>query len=181
MLRQIRLFILLLVIALIGGPQTTSNVTARDGASVPINSPLAGKWTYRSWINDPEPVDIEPADKKCQALTKLLFAEAELVIQDNGMGEIKGKLNMGDSGSLTLLGFAGYGAPFSVRFQGVGKDKGSPSEGWVYDYVGWLVPSWPNGVDQKPAIVGSFIRTVPHSNGKATAGKVASFVAVKKD
>jgi hypothetical protein len=180
MSRQIGLFSLFLVVALIG-PQTTSKVAADDGPPRAINSPLTGKWTYRSWINDPEPVDIEPSDKKCAALTKLLFAEAELIIEDNGTGEMKGKLNIGSSGSLTLFGSVGYGAPFSVRFQGVGKDKGSPSEGWVYDYVGWLVPSWPNGVDQKPAIVGSVIRTVPHSNGKATAGKVASFVAVRKD
>ena len=51
---------------------------------------------------------------------------------------------------------------------------------WVYDYVGYLVPIWPNGVDKRAAIVGSVIRTVPHNNGQARAGYVASFIAVKQ-
>jgi hypothetical protein len=41
-----------------------------------------------------------------------------------------------------------------------------------------LIPIWPNGVDQRPAIVGSVIRMVPHSNGQARAGYIASFIAV---
>ena len=45
----------------------------------------------------------------------------------------------------------------------------------------WLIPAWPNSVDQRPSIVGSVIRTVPHSNGQFKAGEVASFIAVKKD
>ena len=45
----------------------------------------------------------------------------------------------------------------------------------------WIfVPIWPNGVDQRAAIVGSVIRTVPHNNGQARAGYVASFIAVKQ-
>ena len=87
---------------------------------------------------------------------------------------------MGSNGFLTHFGSVGYGSPFSVRFQGVGREKDSPSEGWVYYYIGWLVPPWPDGVDQRPAIVGSIVRTVPHSNGQAKAGKVAAFVAVKQ-
>jgi hypothetical protein len=142
--------------------------------------PLIGAWTYRSWLNDPTPADVEPAAKKCERLSSLLFAEAKLVIEAASGGELRGKLDMGTTGSLTLFGSVGYGSPFSLRFQGVGKDKGSPSEGWVYDYIGWLVPAWPNGVDQRPAIVGSIVRTVPHSNGQAKAGKVASFIAVKQ-
>jgi hypothetical protein len=63
------------------------------------------------------------------------------------------------------------------RFQGSGDIGG---ETWVYDYVGYLVPIWPNGVEQRPAIVGSVIRTVPHSSGQAKAGYVASFIAVKQ-
>lgn len=145
-----------------------------------MKSPLTGKWTYRSWLNDPKPVVVTPPAKQCERLNSILFAEATLVINDAGDGELTGKLDMGSSGALTLFGAVGYGNPFSVRFQGVGKDKKSPSAGWVYDYIGWLVPAWPNGVDQVPAIVGSVIRTVPHSDGKAKAGVVASFVAVKQ-
>ena len=158
-----------------------SSTRAGSDPKTAQSPPLIGNWTYRSWINDPERVDAAPTDKICERLKKLLFAEATLTIEDVSGGELRGKLDMGESGTLTLFGSVGYGSPFSVRFQGVGKGIGSPSEGWVYDYIGWLVPVWPNGVDQKPAIVGSVVRTVPHSNGQAKAGKVASFVAVKQD
>ncbi len=63
-----------------------------------------------------------------------------------------------------------------------GKVAGSiGGERWVYDYLGYLVPDWPTGIGQRSAIVGSVIRTVAHSNGQATAGFVASFIAVKQD
>jgi hypothetical protein len=151
------------------------------GQGTGIDALLIGTWTYRSWLDDPMSVDVGTPEQKCDHLTKLLFAEAELVIEDVSKGQLRGKLRMGELGSLTLFGSASYGQPFSVRFQGVGKDSGSPSEGWVYDYIGWVIPVWPNGVAQRTAIVGSVVRTVAHSNGQAKAGKVASFIAIKKD
>jgi hypothetical protein len=44
--------------------------------------------------------------------------------------------------------------------------------------MGFVVPEWPNGVDQRPAMVGSTVRTVPHDG--APAGSVASWIAVKQ-
>jgi hypothetical protein len=68
----------------------------------------------------------------------------------------------------------------SVRFQGKGVVSG---EEWIYDYEGWLVPAWPNGVQQVPAMVGSIVRTIPHSGSQPgtvnPAGVVASWYAVK--
>jgi hypothetical protein len=69
-----------------------------------------------------------------------------------------------------------------VRFQGKGLVSGSE---WIYDYIGWLVPVWPNSTTtlQRPAIVGSVTRTIPHPSdggGTAPAGVVASFYAVKE-
>ena len=57
---------------------------------------------------------------------------------------------------------------------------------WVYDYKGYYVPEWVNGVDQRPALIGSIVRTIPHptgANGKSTApaGVVAQWIAVKQD
>jgi hypothetical protein len=69
-----------------------------------------------------------------------------------------------------------------VRFQGKGIVSG---EEWIYDYIGWLVPVWPNSDanKQRPAIAGSVVRTIPHSSngGIAPAGVVASFYAVRQD
>ena len=141
---------------------------------------ISGIWTYRSWVNDPELVVVNGDDAETsKRLGALLFAEAEFVLEDGEPGVITGRLNMGEIGGLTLFGSVAYGNPFSVRFQGVGMDAGSVSEGWIYDYIGWLVPLWPNGVEQRPAIVGSVVRTVPH--GQSAAGKVASFIAIKRD
>jgi hypothetical protein len=88
----------------------------------------------------------------------------------------------GPGWSLALKGSRAYGSPMQVRFQGTGLVSG---EEWIYDYWGSLVPAWPNGVDQRPAIVGSVIRTIPHSGGSpgtvAPAGVVASFYAVRAD
>lgn len=68
-----------------------------------------------------------------------------------------------------------------VRFEGRGVVGG---EEWIYDYIGWLVPVWPNSKArlQRAAIVGSVVRTIPHSSGSggvAPAGVVASFYAVR--
>ena len=48
----------------------------------------------------------------------------------------------------------------------------------VYDYEARLVPSWPNGVHQRPALVGSVIRTVPHpaGAGQTRAGGYGLFI-----
>jgi hypothetical protein len=106
-------------------------------------NPFVGRWTYRSFHNDPE-LSKEFNELRCGAGT-LVLDEPE--------------------------------NPFALRFQGSGDIGG---ERWVYDYVGYLVPIWPNGVDQSAAIAGSVIRTIPHSNGQARAGYVASFIAVKQ-
>ena len=132
------------------------------------DGPLAGTWSYRSFLNDPDlAVDFD----------QLRFGAGTLQIDEPSFGLLAGSLG-GPGWSLTLSGGITYGNPFTVRFQGVGEIGG---ETWVYDYAGYLVPPWPNGVDQRPAIVGSVIRTVPHSGGQAPAGFVASFIAVRQE
>lgn len=135
-------------------------------------NPFVGRWAYRSLLNDPD---------LGQAFNALEFGKGTIVIDDGPMQTLTGTI--GDTGwSLNLKGSREYGTPMRVRFQGTGVVGG---EKWVYDYEGFLVPPWPNGVDQRPAIVGSVIRTVPHSGASegsvAPAGVVASFYAVRID
>lgn len=66
------------------------------------------------------------------------------------------------------------GDPVELQFTGKGEVAG---ETWIYSYRGYVVPNWPNGVDQRDAIVGS---VVPHSHGTAVAGYVASWYAVRQ-
>jgi hypothetical protein len=137
-------------------------------------STFDGTWTYRSFINDAQ----EVGDDAKKALD-LIFGEGLMTVEKADFGTFKGALSFGDQAVLDLKGWTSYGAPFTARFQGVGR-PGTEVAGWVYDYLVYLVPDWPNGVDQQPAFVGTVVRTVPHSGGAAKAGYVASVVAVKR-
>ncbi len=140
-------------------------------------NPFVGRWTYRSLLNDPD---------VATAFDALEFGRGTLVIEAAPEALLRGTLG-GPGWSLTLHGSRAYGSPMEVRFQGKGHVKG---ELWVYDYIGWLVPVWPNSDEtkQRPAIVGSVVRTVPHtgtgdlsSSSIKPAGVVASFYAVRED
>jgi hypothetical protein len=129
---------------------------------------LAGKWTYRSFVNNPD---------LSVAFDALEFGRATLAIAEAPMGILQGTIG-GTGWSLTLNGSINYGDPYSLRFQGKGKVG---SEEWVYDYAGYVIKPWPDGVNQTPAIVGSIVRTAPHSSGSggvSPAGVVCSWIAV---
>jgi len=135
------------------------------------DNPFVGSWTYRSLLNDPD-INTQFND--------LEFGRGILVIEEAPEQVLRGTIG-GQGWSLNLHGSRGYGSPMQVRFQGKGLVSG---EEWIYDYIGWLVPVWPNSNDtlQRPAIVGSIVRTIPHSSGSggvAPAGVVASFYAVR--
>jgi hypothetical protein len=137
------------------------------------DNPFVGSWTYRSLLNDPN---------LATAFNDLEFGRGTLVFAEAPMSALTGTIG-GPGWSLDLRGSRAYGSPMQVRFQGKGIVGG---EEWVYDYIGWLVPAWPNSNDrlERPAIVGSIVRTVPHSGNGGTvhpAGVVASFYAVRQD
>jgi len=136
------------------------------------DNPFVGTWTYRSLLNEPS---LKPG------FDKLEFGRGTIVIQEAPMQILIGTIG-GPDWSLALKGSRDYGNPMRARFQGVGIVDG---EQWIYDYEGYLVAHWPNGVEQRPAMVGSVIRTIPHSGGEpntvAPAGVVASFYAVRND
>lgn len=141
--------------------------------------PFAGTWTYRSFLNDPD-LDLDKHGKS--DFNRVQFGFATLVL-DAAPGQLVTGTIGGDGWSLGLHGSKAFGSPMQVRFQGRGLVKG---EEWVYDYLGWLAPLWPNsdGRLQRDALVGTIVRTVPHSNGKggvAPAGVVASWYAVRQD
>jgi hypothetical protein len=134
---------------------------------------IGGKWTYRSFHNDPAPVggDAEKA-------LSLIFAEAEFTFEISGT-TLTGTIRWGHDG-LDLKGTinpATATTPLSVQIVGTGR-KEIGTEGWEYDYNASLAHQWPAGINQVPALVGSVIRAKPH--GTSPAGYVASFVAVKQ-
>lgn len=131
---------------------------------------FVGSWSYRSWLNDTD-LSTEPND--------LLFGKGIIEIVEAPPTVLRGTIG-GQSWSLDLHGSRSYGNPMTVRFRGKGVVSGSE---WIYAYVGYLVPEWSDGVQQKTAMVGSIVRVIPHpsNGGTAPAGVVASWYAVKHD
>jgi hypothetical protein len=136
------------------------------------DNPFVGRWTYRSLLNDPD---------LAKAFNDLEFGRGTIEIDEAPLEVLTGRIG-GPDWSLVLSGARSYGNPMRARFQGVGLVGG---EKWVYDYEGYLQPPWPDGIGQRPAIVGSVIRTIPHSGSQlgtvAPAGVVCSFYAVRGD
>ncbi len=133
------------------------------------NSDFAGTWTYRSLHNTAEPVD---------SFDDLRLAQAELTLQAVGPDLLSGRLSFGDD-YLDMSGTVQDADPPTVRLRATGV-QGTATAGWIYDYVGYLAPSWPEGDAQRPAIVGTVVRTAPHEP-KRLAGHSYSFVAVSRD
>lgn len=77
-----------------------------------------------------------------------------------------------------LKGYCTLGNPFTIRFQGVG--DALETRGRKLDYLGYLSPFWPNGGEQRLAIVGTVVRTLRPDN-PSLEGYVASWIAVKRD
>jgi len=140
---------------------------------------LAGKWTYRSFLNDPTLCcESSDDDKNAKNLFKLLFAEAVFTFQLPSNTTLTGAIDW-DGGGLDLQGTvtAGDAGQPAVKIIGTGRPNSSTAY-WEYDYEGRLAYRWPNGVNQVPALVGSVIRAKPHGNNPA--GLVASFIALKQ-
>ena len=137
----------------------------------PPPNPAVGVWTYRSFRNNP---DIE------KEFNDLEFGRGELTIDELEAGQFEGRLSFGDTYQFRLRGTADlHSFPASIRFQGIGDT--TDSKGQVYDYLGFFVPMWSNGENQRPAIVGTTVRTVAHNGDRAKAGVVGTFIALKRD
>ncbi|PHR16659.1 MAG: hypothetical protein COA38_21680 [Fluviicola sp.] len=136
------------------------------------NEVFVGQWSYRSMNNNPD-LSVEFND--------LQFGKGTITIEEAPMNQLKGTIG-GPGWELELQGSISYGNPFEVRFQGKGIIGG---EEWIYNYVGYMVAPWVNGVKEVPSIVGSIVRVIPHSGGQGEtihpAGVVASWYAVKQD
>jgi hypothetical protein len=138
-----------------------------DASTYPSMNPIIGRWRYRSFV--PTAKDVSFGD--------LEFGDGVLRFAPAPMQSIAGHIG-GTTWDLILQGSMTYGNPFTLRFEGKGLVNG---EMWIYDYEGYLIRPWPNAVGQLPAIVGSVIRTIPHSDGSggiAPAGYVAPFTAM---
>ena len=156
---------------------------------------LAGKWTYRSYLNRADVIvwdDPEPAVKNLAALfgkdltannaakaLGLIFGEGVMTFDPPSGNNITGTFDMGGGFVLDLKGTmqTSSAGDISVDLIGTGRAN-TPTANWEYDYRATTTPNWPNAVNQIPTLVGTVIRAKPHDGG--AAGVVASFVAIRK-
>lgn len=136
---------------------------------------LAGSWTYRSFLNNPAPVN-SPDDAAA-----LIFGEGELVIAEaTPGGAFTASLSFGGDAVMDLTGTVGdeTADPIRIFASGAGRAD-SPIADFRYDYLFYVVPSWPQGVGQRDALVGSVVRAADH--GTARTGATASTITVRRD
>src|SRR3954464_14703394 len=95
---------------------------------------LTGKWTYRSFLNDPKLVTSDPS-KVAENLLALLFAEAVFTFEIPTPTSLKGTIDW-PGGGLNLLGTVAQdgGAPV-VAIRGTGRPNTDTAQ-WEYDYHG---------------------------------------------
>jgi hypothetical protein len=137
---------------------------------------LTGTWTYRSFINNPAAVNGTP-----QAAA-LIFGEGQLDIERASAADgFRATLSFGPDAIMDLSGSvadAAGSAPLVIAAKGRGR-PGGPIADFAYDYLFYAVPDWPEGVDQRPALVGSVIRAADH--GEAKKGFTASTITIRRD
>jgi hypothetical protein len=158
---------------------STTFVLAQQPPPAPDSPGLAGKWTYRSFHNNPQPVADDDPNIAARKALALIFAEAVFTFEIPSSTTLKGAIDW-PGGGLDLQGTIRpgvAGGASTIEIVGTGR-AGTGTAGWQYDYHGQLAHRWPNGVNQVPALVGTVIRA-KHHNG-APAGYVASFIAVKR-
>lgn len=142
---------------------------------------LSGYYTYRSFLNDPIPVD---------NFNKVKFAEAELYLQVRLDGSVTGM----------LLFPAQVGSPFksimditagtvkksdefySLEFTAQGRPNTKISD-YLYSYNGTVSHYWKDANNQRFCLAGTVLRVQDHGSGDQVfnAGFTASFVAVQRD
>jgi hypothetical protein len=125
---------------------------------------LEGPWAYHSYLNTPN----QP-----------LFGAGLFTFQTPSPTTLTGTFDMGSDLVLDLQGTvtpAAGNVPLTVDIKGIGR-TGSGTEGWEYDYHGFLAFHWSAGVNQVDSLVGSVLRAKPHDG--QPAGVTASFIAVR--
>lgn len=135
-------------------------------------SRLQGRWVYRSLRNNKDPDT--PFDALAFGLGIIEFKKIA------GGRILDSSLDMGNNFILTLKGEVsdGGGGPVSLKWRGEGVPD-SPTQGWIYDYQGYVAPAWRKATDKTIILIGSVLRTVAH--GQAPAGVTGTFYMVKLD
>lgn len=139
---------------------------------------LTGTYTYRAYLNRPEPV---------ASFDRLRFAQLELRLSVQADGTVSGMLIFpAPAGAvppaMDVSGRVAEGSPVHLRFTGKGR-AGSSVADFHYEYDGFVLPHWDAGIGQRLTLAGTVLRAEDHGSGAslAEAGETASFLAVRRD
>lgn len=149
---------------------------------VPDGKVFNGKWTYRSLLNNTN-VNTD--------FDSLAFAAATINLSTFGTDSVKGQIlwAMDSAGTifngLNLTGKYFYNDTTLCYFMEGFGDAALGTAGWQYNYQGYLVPRWPDGINQAIVLAGSVVRVKKHScdssgNNCSPAGVVATTYMVKQ-
>ena len=142
---------------------------------------LTGYYTYRSFLNNPMPVD---------DFNQIKFAEAELFLNVHTDGTITGTLSFPAQYAQAEKQFMDITKgsikisqdQFNFEFTAQGR-KDTEIFDYLYNYYGSVIHTWENGIDQRLSLAGSVLRAQDLGLGDhiAKAGATASFIAVQRD
>ncbi|MFG2226322.1 hypothetical protein [Streptomyces sp. NPDC048644] len=150
-------------------------VTRRDKMNV---VELTGTYTYRSFLNRPEPVD---------DFNKLRFAQLELRLAAEPDGTVSGALVFSEEPgaepiAMDMVGRASGSSPMAFTLTGRGRPNSAIAD-FHYEYDGIALRHWETGIGQRMTLAGTVLRAEDHGSGSslAKAGQTAGFLAVKRD
>ena len=141
---------------------------------------LSGYYTYRSFLDNPLPVN---------DFNKIKVSEAELFLIVQLDGLVTGTLSFpAESGASekTFMDITGtvkrWFPEITLEFEGQGRPNTTIFD-FLYQYSGSVTRTWENGIGQRLSLTGTELRVKDHGSGDQTykAGATASFVAVERD
>jgi hypothetical protein len=156
---------------------------------------LEGSWNYRSFRNDPEPLNVSPTANGLvlqEALFNLEIPTDTNLQEPMPVGSVRGGTIELPGGVLNIDLRRVRSAEVPPEFSFSGAGSGGDTSGWEYHYHGHLTRKWPNDasesglVQQTPALVGSVaILRDPADRADrykhlGPVGSVYPFIAVQK-
>ncbi|MFG1702628.1 hypothetical protein ACFLIM_05490 [Nonomuraea sp. M3C6] len=138
---------------------------------------LTGAYTYRSFLDLPDPVD---------DFNRLRFGQLELRLSAEPDGTLSGLLLFpappgAEPQRMDITGKVSAEAPLQFHFTGKGR-PGTAIADFHYEYDGTVLRGWEAGIGQRMTLAGTVLRAADHGSraGLARAGQTASFLAVRR-
>ena len=141
---------------------------------------ISGYYTYRSFLDNPLPVE---------DFNRIKFFEAEIFLYVQLDGTITGTLSFPAKEGASQKEFMNitgtvknHLSSIVLNFVGRGRPN-TPIFDYLYEYYCSVTHTWEKGIGQRLELTGTVLRVQDHGSGEDTykAGQTASFVSVNRD